>query len=158
MSGASGTRGGGFSGRSPGITEKEMVGMKELYESKISDVRWWLYDIPDNIGWILYFVGTIQLIQQGFSVLSAAALVPVILMLVGIMELISERIARLDRILPRVRLIRGFGALTFGGVLGAAVSVFGLIEDNCGWWMLLGAVLCAVFAGLLYKGYRKADW
>ena len=28
----------------------------ELYESKISDARWWIYDIPGNIGWIIYFV------------------------------------------------------------------------------------------------------
>lgn len=63
--------------------------MKELYESKISDVRWWLYDIPGSIGWILYFVCTVRMLRQEFSVLSTEALVPAILMLVGIMELIS---------------------------------------------------------------------
>lgn len=115
--------------------------MIELYESKISDVRWWLYDIPGNIGWILYFVCTVRMLRQEFSVLSTAALVPAILMLVGIMELISERMAKLDRILSRIRLLRGFGALSLGGILGTVVSVFRLIKDGCGQWMLLGAVL-----------------
>ncbi|MGN0774799.1 MAG: hypothetical protein ACI4MP_13530 [Candidatus Ventricola sp.] len=131
--------------------------MKELYESNISNFRWLLYDIPGNTGWILYFVCTVQMIRQDFRALSAATLVPAILMLVGIVELISERIVKLDRILPKIRLLRGFGALTLGGILGTVVSVFRLIKEGCGQWMLLGAVLCAVFAGLLYKGYRKAE-
>ena len=33
--------------------------MKEIYETKISDARWIAYDIPGNIGWILYFVGLV---------------------------------------------------------------------------------------------------
>ncbi len=28
---------------------------------------------------------------------------------------------------------------------------------SCDYWMLLGSVLCAVFAELLYKGYRKLE-
>ena len=73
-------------------------------------------------------------------------------------ELISERIAKLDRILPKERLYRGFGALTLGGIAGIPVSIIGLIvrsNGNLPLWMLIGAVLCAVFAGLCFKGYRK---
>lgn len=78
-------------------------------------------------------------------------------MLIGIIELISERIAKLDRLLPRKRLLRGFGSLTLGGILGAVISMIGVITVSCDYWMLLGSVLCAVFAGLLYKGYRKVE-
>lgn len=28
-----------------------------MYETKISSARWIMYDIPGNIGWILYLVG-----------------------------------------------------------------------------------------------------
>ena len=56
-------------------------------------------------------------------------------------------IAKLDRRLPKVRLLRGFGALALGGILGMAVSMLGLVygywigERNLItiWCMLLGS-------------------
>lgn len=131
--------------------------MYDLFETKISDSRWWAYDIPGNAGWIVYFVCVVRLIRHGLHGFTIITLVPAVLMLLGILELISERIAKLDRILPKKRLIRGFGALMLGGFLGVAVSIVGLIVGKCSWWMLSGSVLCAVFAGLLYTGYRKAE-
>ena len=131
--------------------------MNELYETKISTARWIAYDIPGNIGWMIYFVCFVRLVRQGFNLLTVAPLVPAFLMLIGIIELIGERIAKLDRILPRKRLLRGFGSLTLGGILGAVISMIGVITVYCNYWMLLGSVLCAVFAGLLYKGYRKSE-
>ena len=79
-------------------------------------------------------------------------------MIVGVIELICERIQKLGRILPRKRVIRGFGALTVGGALGIPISLAGMAktEDKKRYaWMLSGAVLCSVFAGLCYKGYKK---
>ena len=36
------------------------VGRKEImYEGNISDARWIAYDLPGNVGWILYFIGLI---------------------------------------------------------------------------------------------------
>ena len=131
--------------------------MKELYETKISDARWWLYDIPGNIGWIIYYVCYVRLVLQGFNLFTVASSVPAVLMLIGIIELISERIVKIARLLPKKRLFRGFGSLTLGGVFGVVVTVIGLATDSCGWWMLLGSILCAVFAGLLYKGYKKVN-
>ena len=131
--------------------------MYDLYETKISDGRWWAYDIPGNAGWIVYFVCVVRLIRHGLHGFTIITLIPAALMLLGILELISERIAKLERILPQKRLIRGFGALMLGGFLGVAVSIAGLIVGKCSWWMLSGSVLCAVFAGLLYTGYRKAE-
>ena len=100
--------------------------MKEIYETKISDAKWIAYDIPGNIGWILYFVGIVLCFADQSQWLGSPlmmtllmiAVIPAVLMLVGIVELISERIAKLDRVLPRIRLLRGFGALTLGGILG----------------------------------------
>ena len=90
------------------------------------------------------------------------AVIPLIFMIIGIAELVSERIARLDRRLPKVRLLRGFGALVMGGVLGMVISTIGLIYGYCIqernlltiWLMLLGSFLCFIFAELIYKTYR----
>ena len=131
--------------------------MRGLYKTEISDARWWLYDVPGNAGWIIYFVCLAQLVKRGFGLFAAAALVPALLMLIGIAELISERIAKLDRILPGERLLRGFGALTLGGILGVVVSAVGWATGDCSGWMPAGSALCAVFAGLLYRGYRKVE-
>ena len=75
--------------------------MNELYETKISTARWIAYDIPGNIGWILYLIYMINTLKSGISLYSLLSVFPMILMLVGIIELISERIAKLDRILPK---------------------------------------------------------
>ena len=129
-----------------------------MYETKISNARWMAYDIPGNIGWIAYIVCVILCLKNGIEILSLAAIVPAVLMLVGVAELISERIAKLDRILSKARLYRGFGALTLGGVIGAVISIIGFVVHErqalyiC---MFAGALLCAIFAGLLFKGYKK---
>ena len=128
------------------------------YETKISDARWIAYDIPGNVGWITYIVCTILCLRNGVDALSIAAIVPAVLMLVGVAELISERIVKLDRVLPKARLYRGFGALTLGGVMGIVVSIMGFAvreRQTLFIWMLAGAALCAVFAGLLFKGYKR---
>ena len=82
---------------------------------------------------------------------------PAVLITTGISELISERIEGLDRELPKKRLYRGFGALTIGGTLGTAAAA--LIKTNLKRKsvMGIGAALCAVFAGFLFKGYKKGS-
>ena len=73
-------------------------------------------------------------------------------------ELIAERFQKLDRVLTKMRLYRGFGALTLGGILGIPVSLIGIIQKGYGTLpavMLAGAVLCALFAYLLFVSYRK---
>ena len=131
--------------------------MNELYETKISTAHWIAYDIPGNIGWILYLIYMINTLKSGISLYSLLSWFPMILMLVGIIELISERIAKLDRILPKKRLLRGFGALTLGGAAGVLISLFGIIlhKGFSSLIMLAGSLLCAVFAGLIFAGYRK---
>ena len=129
-----------------------------IYETKISDARWWAYDIPGNAGWIAYLACLFQSLKRGLNAFNAFALLSGGLMLFGVGELISERIAGLDRVLPKRRLLRGFGALTMGGIGGMIVSAFGLAtqkEKKNPAIMLAGSVLCAVFAGLCWQGYRK---
>ena len=134
--------------------------MNDLYETRISTGRWWAYDLPGNTGWIIWMICTWKCLAQGITVFSVVSLLPAILMITGIVEIISERISKLDRILPKIRLLRGFGALTLGGIAGIPVAVAGIILKANGslpLWMLAGAVLCGLFAGLLFIGYRKKE-
>ena len=144
--------------------------MQERYETKITNARWIAYDLPGNAGWILYLAMLVRLLGRcspflevpATRVLILLAVIPAILMLIGIAELISERIQKLDRILPRNRLLRGFGALTLGGILGAVIAAVlaiaaGLTGQSVVSALLLGlgGLLCGLFAGLLYRGYRR---
>ena len=134
--------------------------MDDKYEMTLTDTQWWCYDIPGNIGWIIWIVCNCMCLSKGLEFYPVISLIPSVLMLIGVIELISERIAKLARILPKNRLYRGFGALTLGGILGVPVSVIGIvegIEESRPLWMLAGAVLCGLFAGLCFKGYRKVE-
>ena len=134
--------------------------MRDLYEMRLSDAQWWACDIPGNIGWIVWIVCTVLCLKDGVSLFSVLAVLPALLMLVGVIELIGERVAGLGRVLPKARVLRGFGALTAGGVLGIPVALYGWMAKTGGdhpLWMLAGAALCAVFAGLCWKGYRPKE-
>ena len=132
---------------------------KKVYESKISAGRWIAYDLPGNVGWIIWIVCLVMLMSREITWFSALSIIPAILMLLGVIELISERIQKLDWVLPKARLYRGFGALTIGGLLGIPVSVAGLIliKDSLCWWMLSGACLCALFAWLIFREYHPQN-
>ncbi len=135
-----------------------MNARETLYETKISDARWWAYDIPGNAGWIAYLVCLVKNLKRELNAFNALALLPGSLMLLGVGELVSERFAGLDRVLPKHRLLRGFGALTTGGIGGMIVSALGLAaqkEKKTPVLMLIGSLLCALFAGLCWKGYKK---
>ena len=146
--------------------------MHRLYETKISNARWIAYDLPGNIGWIAYIVALIlcfakspEFMSNGvLSGLTIAAIIPALMMLVGIAELIHERICKQDRILLGWQLFLGFGSLTLGGIFGAALAlsgvVYGVVQGEkvtllC--IMLVGGILCAVFAGLIYKSFRPKE-
>lgn len=143
-----------------------------IYETLISDARWWAYDIPGNIGWILYLICLLQCFvkRPGFLEIPLVlisllvGILPAIAMVVGIAELISERILKLDRILPKKRLYRGFGTLTWGGFGGIIVGLnaltagmrAGFSAGECKLLILLaiGGALCAVFTGLIFKTFH----
>lgn len=87
-----------------------------MYESKISDTRWIAYDIPGNVGWIAFLVGLILCFAKRPEMMENKLIFGLLLldllcgavMLVGIGELISERLQKLDRVLPKKRLYRGY--------------------------------------------------
>lgn len=130
--------------------------MKTQYRTTISDGWWIAYDIPGNIGWIGYLVCAVKCLRENRDAHSFAVAVPAGIMLIGVGELISERVAGLDRVLSGKRLFRGFGALTAGGILGilTAISEFRRNRKR-GKVMMSGSALCALFAGLLFAGYKK---
>ena len=143
-----------------------------VYESHISTARWLVYDVPGNVGWIMYLVCLIQCFVKRPAFMEIplvlisllVGILPAIAMVVGIAELISERIAKIDRILPKKRLYRGFGALTWGGFGGMIVGLTGLFAGLRGGYsvgeckllilLAMGGALCAVFAGLIFKTFH----
>lgn len=130
--------------------------MNTEYRTKISDKQWIAYDIPGNIGWITWLVCTVRGLREKRDLHSIAAMVPAVLMVTGVVELISERIHGLDRILSGKRLFRGFGVLTAGGLLGIPIALFGLKRNKKrAAAMLTGSAFCAFFAGLMLVGYKK---
>ena len=92
---------------------------------------------------------------------------PALAMLIGIAELISERVLKLDRVLTRKRLYRGFGALTWGGFAGGIVSANALFAAMRSGYSIkecqmlvpltVGGMLCALFAGLILKTFRHKN-
>ena len=140
-----------------------------MYKTDITPTRWIVYDIFGNVGWIAYYVVLVKCFAEKpefmqYWGLAAVAVLAIIPALLGLVELISERIQKLDYILPKARVYRGFGALSLGGITGAAVALIGIVyalivgagEDICYLYiMLAGGVLCAVFAGLCFKRYKK---
>ena len=146
-----------------------------VYESHISTARWLVYDVPGNVGWIMYLVCLIQCFVKWPAFMEIplvwlsvmVGIIPAVAMAVGIVELISERILKLDRILSKKRLYRGFGALTWSGSGGIIVGLnaltaglrAGLSVEECKLLILLavGGALCAVFAGLIFKTFHPQN-
>lgn len=145
-----------------------------MYKTDISVKQWIVYDILGNIGWIAYiFVLGKCFVEKpefmgcwGLAAVVILDILPALMILIGIAELINERIHKLDFVLPKIRVYRGFGALTAGGIAGAVISLLGVVyamivgvkEDITYLYILFaGGVLCAIFAGLCFKGYKKMD-
>ena len=133
--------------------------MKKLYKSNISNTMWYVYDVLGNFGWVGYIVCLIlSFVKIENEILFSILLcIPALFMIIGLIELISERIKRLDRILPLYRLLLGFGALTLGGLLG---FIFGFIFVIVSYsliylFSMLGGLLCFIFAGQLFIKYKK---
>lgn len=142
-----------------------------MYESRISDARWIAYDIPGNIGWIAFLAGIVLCVAKEPPIMESGTirllLLPDMLcgaaMLIAIAELIDERIHKLDRVLPKKRLYRGFGMLALAGLVGGAVSLAALgVAAAAGLagkaYLLLmsgGGLLCLIFGGLLFREYKE---
>ena len=148
--------------------------IKDLYETKISDGKWILYDIPGNVGWILYTVALILIVVKRPEYLEnpfvgnlvIAGFLPVAFIVMAIGELISERILKLDRVLSQKRLFRGFGSLVVAAILGLLVSVpmfvtnlingYGIAAQRYVVELLAGSILLLMFGWLLFRGYKRS--
>ena len=130
-----------------------------MYETKISDKKWILYDIPGNIGWILFYIGIYNLLFKMFNYIYLIGLIPTIMIFIGLCELINERIKKLDRILPRIRFFRGFGLITYGSYIGIICSIIFLIIsiNQYAIMALIGSILCSIFCTLIYKSYKLKE-
>lgn len=138
----------------------------DLYETKISNARWMAYDIPANLGWLAYITALVLIFTNGAgcsnSILTYFGVIPAVWLLIGIGELIGERIAKLDRVLPLPRLLRGFGVITVASLLGGLLSAVSFIVDLtqgrfCLYHLVMtvGGFVCGVLALLLFKSYQR---
>lgn len=146
---------------------------KDRYETKISDARWIFYDIPGNVGWILYTVAFILILVKQPEYLEnpmvgnlfVAGWLPIGLNVMAIGELLSERMLKLDRVLSQKRLFRGFGSLVMSAILGLLVSVpmlvinlengYGIAAQRYVVELLAGSILLLLFGWLLFRGYKR---
>lgn len=146
---------------------------KDRYETKISDARWNFYDIPGNVGWILYTVAFILILVKQPEYLEnpmvgnlfVAGWLPIGLNVMAIGELLSERMLKLDRVLSQKRLFRGFGSLVMSAILGLLVSVpmlvinlengYGIAAQRYVVELLAGSILLLLFGWLLFRGYKR---
>jgi hypothetical protein len=119
-----------------------------------------IYDLPGNAGWIIWIVCTVKCLRQEANMYAVLSVIVAIFMMIGVLELISERAAGLNRILTATRLHRGFGALSLGGLVGIPISIYGILSNTdygLSLWMLTGAVLCALFAGLIFVTFKREE-
>lgn len=101
----------------------------EMYESKISDKKWWVFGLLSDIGWIAFYIGLIfYVVKIGIplsfqGVLYILLLACGIVILRGIVEIIDERKHKLGRLLPKKRLLRGFGCVVYGSLAGTVTAL-----------------------------------
>lgn len=144
-----------------------------MVETKLSDGKWLALGLISDVGWLLYFAGfTLYLLSGadglGTVILSAAFLLnaaAALSVLTGIVELISQRIRKLDRRLKKSQVIMGFGCCVCGGLAGGLVSLFSAAVDllfhyetgmcfaaQC--MMAVGGLLCFGFGLPIWRSFR----
>jgi hypothetical protein len=50
--------------------------------------------------------------------------------------------------------------LSLGGLVGIPISIYGILSNTdygLSLWMLTGAVLCALFAGLIFVTFKREE-
>ena len=100
-----------------------------IYESHISTARWLIYDVPGNVGWILYLVCLIQCFVKWPAFMEIplvwlsvmVGIIPAVAMAVGIVELISDGLPNLTGFCRRNG-CTGASALSLGVVLAESSS------------------------------------
>ena len=142
------------------------------YRNTIDESKQRLFNILIAAGWIIYFISIFisfefppKFMYTGtMAQIVLFSFVPAIWMLIGIAEMIRERINKTRNILTKRQLTRGYFSLALGGLTGIAVTAIAWIYYYAKHlsgstlvlaMMLTGAVLCTVFAGISYRGYEE---
>lgn len=136
-----------------------------MYESKISTRKWIILDLIGNAGWIMFYAAMIHVFAAHRTILDNRLVFAMVIIdllssagiLVGIVELISERFQKLDYILPKIRLYRGFGMLMVSGFIAAVATLIArllVFNADCLSYALVGSLLCGFASYALFKEYK----
>lgn len=147
-----------------------------MYESNISDKKWLTLGLVSDVGWLMYFAGLALYMLNGADglgtvIISALFLLNglcVLAVLVGIIELILQRVRKLSRRLKRSQLVIGFGLVVYGALggflfTGASVVIDILFGYEIGMClagqclMAAGAFICFAFGLPIMRSFRPEE-
>ena len=111
--------------------------MNKIYTSELSGAKWLTLGLLSDAGWIAYFVGFVLYMANGADGLGTTALsvtfllncLCVLAVMIGIIEIISQRIRKLRRTIQKGDLIFGFGFTVFGSLGGFLSSGASAVMD-----------------------------
>lgn len=150
--------------------------MSKIYESKISGKKRLTLGLISDIGWLMYFAGMALYMLNGADglgtvILSATFLLNwmcILVMLVGIIALISQRVRKLNRRIKKSQLVTGFGFVIYGALGGFLFSAASAVIDlllryetgmcfaaQC--VMAAGALVCFVFGLPIMRSFRPEE-
>ena len=99
--------------------------------------KWLALGLLSDLGWIAYFAGFALYMAGGADGLGTVAIsvtfllngLAVLAVIIGILEIISQRIRKIRRTVQRADLIFGFGFVVFGGLAGFLLSGVSAVID-----------------------------
>lgn len=145
-----------------------------MYESQISNKNRLILGLLSDIGWILFFTAIVLYMTSGADGLGTVAvsafflltLLSAVIVLIGIVALIVQRVKKLSRRISRRQLITGYGFTVFGALAGCVFSLCSVVIDlifqyetgicfaaQC--LMCAGALLCFVFSLPILRSFKK---
>lgn len=130
----------------------------ELYQSRLSPQGWTILTVAADLGWAAYLAGLVLAAGEGGPAgLFLVAAIGGLGIARGLWERIDEKKQGLRRILPRVRLYRGFGCLTLSSLVGAAAALAGYaLAGGLGWVLTAaGGLVCGGFSLALLLQYKR---
>ncbi len=146
------------------------------YTTKLSDNKRLTLGLISDAGWIAYFTGFGLYLTNGADGLGTVALsvtfllncLAVLAVFVGIIEILSQRIRRLNRTVQKGDLIFGFGFVVYGAlggllVSGASAVIDILLRYETGMCfasqiiMAAGALVCFAFGLPIMRSFKPDE-
>ena len=150
--------------------------MNKIYETQISDKKWLTLRLISDVGWLMYFAGMALYMISGADglgtvILSATFLLGwlcILAMLIGIIELVSQRIRKLNRRLKKSQLVSGFGFVVYGSLAGCLLSAASVVTDILFGYetgmclaaqcvMAAGAFICFAFGLPIMRSFKPEE-